>query len=127
MTVSLLTRLTALAALALICGCSKREAVSTPRKPVAHEYHGIKVTNDYEWLEAATNPAVRQWTEAQNTKARTYLDKISERALVKSDLERLFEKTSPTYSALSWRAGRLFLLKFQPPAQQPVLITLESP
>ncbi len=128
MTFSLLPRLSALAAVVLICGCTKSETkpTATSRQPVVHEYHGLKVTNDYEWLENAANPAVRRWAEAQNTQARSHLDPIPERALVKSDLERLFENASPNYSTLSWRAGRLFLLKFQPPAQQPVLITLES-
>lgn len=102
-------------------------AVKTPKKSVSHEYHGVKVADDYEWLENAADPAVKKWSAAENEQARTYLDKLPARAFVADQLQRLFAKTSPNYSSLVWRSGKLFLLKFQPPAQQPVLITLTSP
>src|SRR4051812_2088599 len=102
-------------------------AVKAPKKSVTHEYHGVKVTDDYEWLENAADPAVKKWSAAENEQARSYLDKLPTRAFVADQLQRLFAKTSPNYSSLIWRSGKLFLLKFQPPAQQPVLITLTSP
>ena len=101
--------------------------VRTPKKAVTHTYHGTRVMDDYEWLEDANDPAVGQWTAAQNQQARAVLDKLPARAFLAGQLQRLSAKTSPNYSALAWRGGKLFLLKFQPPAQQPVLITLTSP
>ena len=121
-----------LAVFIFAAGCSQEAAKDSVRAPqslrraVTHEYHGVSVTNDYEWLENAEAAEVKQWSAAQNTQARTYLDKLETRAFVTNQLHRLFEKTSPNYSSLVWRAGKLFLLKFQPPAQQPVLITLRS-
>ena len=91
-----------------------------------NEYHGVKVTEDYQWLEHAADPAVQRWTEAQNRMARAALDKVDSRPFIEDRLGRLLNAPSTNYSSLQWRKGTLFLLKFQPPAQQPVLITLSS-
>ena len=101
--------------------------VPTPKKPVVNQYHGVQVVDDYQWLENGADPAVRKWSAAQNQQARAHLDKLPLRPFLKEQLERLYAQTSPNYFALTWRRGKLFLLKFQPPAQQPILITLESP
>ncbi len=106
-------------------GCSRHSA-HTPPKAVIQEYHGIKVTDPYQWLENGTNASVRNWTALQNTKARAHLDKLPTRPMVADQLERMFAQASPNYSGLKWQAGKLFLLKFQPPAQQPVLVTFTS-
>ena len=42
-------------------------------------------------------------------------------------LEKIYSQTSASYSGLQSRPGLLFAMKFQPPAQQPWLITLKSP
>ncbi|HTG45031.1 MAG TPA: S9 family peptidase, partial [Verrucomicrobiae bacterium] len=104
-------------------GCSSK----TASKPVTNEYHGVKVVDNYQWLENGTDPEVRKWSSAQNQEARAYLDKLPLRPFIHDQLERLFSQTSANYSALAWRAGKLFMLKFQPPAQQPVLVSLNSP
>ena len=47
----------------------------TLRKPVLDEYFGsIKVTDDYRWLEDRKDPAVIEWTAAQNKVTRAALD-----------------------------------------------------
>jgi prolyl oligopeptidase len=111
--------------------CSKEPDSARPssslKRTVTNEYHGVKVADDFQWLEKAGDPEVKKWSATQNEAARRYLDKLETRAFVHDYLERLFAKTSPNYSSLVWRAGKLFLLKFQPPAQQSVLITLTSP
>ena len=107
-------------------GCS-RDPAKAPTKAATREYHGVKVTDWYEWLENSTNADVRKWTAAQNAKARAHLDGLPTRPFVADQLQRMYDKTSANYSSLAWRAGKLFVLKFQPPAQQPVLITLTSP
>ena len=101
-------------------------AVRTARKPVVDEYHGVKVTDEYQWLENAADPAVKRWSEAQNKEARAVLDRASARPWIEDRLTRLLNAPSTNYFSLSWRKGTLFLMKFQPPAQQPVLITLSS-
>lgn len=101
-------------------------AVKTAKKPVVNEYHGVKVTDDYQWLENSADPEVHRWSEAQNKQARAFLDKLPTRPWVEYRLGQLLNDPSTNYYAITTRRGQLFLLKFQPPAQQPVLITLSS-
>ena len=110
----------------LLAGCNSRAEVKSPKKPVTNEYHGVKVKDDYQWLENASDPAVKKWSAAQNQQARAVLDKLPTRAFVEDRLQRLFAETSPDYFSLVARRSRIFLLKFQPPAQQPILLALKS-
>ena len=63
---------------------------ATPKRPVTDEYHGVKVVDDYRWLEAASDPDVRQWSDAQNTRARAWLDRLPMRAEIASRLKQLY-------------------------------------
>jgi prolyl oligopeptidase len=98
----------------------------TSKKPVTDEYHGVKVEDPYQWLEKDDDPAVKAWSDAQNQKTRAYLDKLSDRPALEKQLTEWFAKTSPSYTSLVSRPGVLFALKFQPPKQQPMLVTLAS-
>ena len=46
------------------------------KEPVTDVYHGVKVTDDYRWLEDWSNPNTRLWSDAQNEYARKYLGAI---------------------------------------------------
>src|SRR5213079_1464040 len=59
-------------------------------------------------------------------RTRAYLDKLPDRAVVEKTLTEWFAKTSPSYSSLVSRPAVLFAMKFQPPKQQPMLVTLAS-
>ncbi len=96
------------------------------KKPVTNEYQGVKVQDDYQWLESDNDPAVKAWSDGQNQKTRAYLDKLPDRAALEKQLTEWYAKTSPSYSALVSRPGILFALKFQPPKQQQMLVTLAS-
>lgn len=98
----------------------------TAKKPVTDEYQGVKVEDPYQWLEQDDAAEVKAWSEARNARTRAYLDKLPDRAAVEKTLTEWFSKTSPTYSALVSRPGVLFAMKFQPPKQQPMLVTLAS-
>ena len=39
----------------------------TPKKPITDEYRGVKVVDNYRWLDNADDPVVKKWTEAQNS------------------------------------------------------------
>ena len=98
----------------------------TQKKPVTDEYQSVKVEDDYQWLEKDDDPAVKAWSDAQNQKTRGYIDKLPDRAAIEKQLTDWFAKTSPSYSGLVSRPGILFAMKFQPPKQQPMLVTLTS-
>src|SRR5438874_4038907 len=105
---------------------SGAEPVSTPKRPVTDEYQGVKVQDDYQWLEKDDDPAVKAWSDAQNQRTRKYLDKLPDRAAIEKQLTDWYAKTSPSYSGIVSRPGILFAFKFQPPKQQQMLVTLSS-
>ena len=42
----------------------------TPKKPVMDEYQGVKVEDNYQWLEQEDDPAVKTWSDAQSRHTR---------------------------------------------------------
>jgi prolyl oligopeptidase len=94
--------------------------------PVTDEYHGVKVVDEYRWLEKSGSPEVKAWTDAQNQHTRASLDALPDRAGIEARLTALYAKDTPSHSGLVSRPGRLFALKFQPPKQQRLLVTLAS-
>jgi len=101
-------------------------APDTPKKPVATEYHGVTVEDPYQWLESDEDSQVKAWSDAQNQRTRKNLDSFPDRAAIEKQLQEWYAKTSPSYSSLVSRPGILFAMKFQPPKQQPLLVTLAS-
>ncbi len=102
-------------------------APPTPRKPVADEYSGVRVVDDYRWLEAGADSDVREWTLQQNARTRAYLDHLAERPAIVESLNQLESSASTRISALRFRGGTLFAIKAEPPKLQPFLVTLSSP
>jgi prolyl oligopeptidase len=98
----------------------------TPKKPLSDEYHGVTVQDPYQWLENDEDPEVKTWSDVQSQRTRAYLDKLPDRAAIEKQLTAWYAKTSPSYSSLVSRPGILFAIKFQPPKQQPLLVTLVS-
>src|SRR5438132_4069679 len=98
----------------------------TPKKPITDEYQGVKVEDNYQWLEQDDDPAVKAWSDAQSRRTREYLDKLPDRAAIEKQLTDWYAKTSPTHSGIVSRPGILFARKFQPPKQQQMLVTLAS-
>ncbi len=101
-------------------------APETLKKPVSTNYQGATVEDPYQWLEKDDEPDVKAWSDAQNDRARQYLDQLPDRAAIEKQLTEWYAKTSPSYSSLVSRPGLLFVMKFQPPKQQQLLVTLAS-
>ena len=100
---------------------------STEKKPVSDEYHGVQVADEYRWLEDGDSAAVKAWTSAQNQYSRTWLDSRVDRSGIESKLKAMYAQDTPSHTGLVARPGLLFALKFQPPKQQRLLVTLTSP
>src|SRR6058998_4196599 len=114
------------AGLALSQLTAAQPAPETPRKPVSTQYHDVTVEDPYQWLENDNDPQVKSWSDAQNQRTRQYLDKLPDRAAIEKQLTEWYAKTSPSYSSIVSRPGILFAMKFQPPKQQQLLVTLTS-
>ena len=99
---------------------------TAPKKPVVEEYHGVKVTEDYRWLEDWNDAAVREWSDAQNRRARAYLDGLTVREPIRKFLREVSNKSSAIYFRIQPRRNVFFAMKFQPPKNQPYLVTLAS-
>ena len=106
--------------------CAIEPAPQTPKKSVSTDYQGVTVEDSYQWLEQDDDPQVRAWSDAQNQRTRKYLDNLPDRAAIEKQLTEWYAKSSPSYSSLVSRPGILFAMKFQPPKQQQLLVTLAS-
>src|SRR5438552_1048928 len=114
------------AALVLSDAPLAENAPDTPKKPVATEYHGVTVEDPYQWLESDDDSQVKAWSDAQNQRTRKNLDRLPDRAAIEKQLTEWYAKTSPSYFSLVSRPRILFAMKFRPPKQQPLLVTLTS-
>ncbi|HVV01493.1 MAG TPA: prolyl oligopeptidase family serine peptidase, partial [Verrucomicrobiae bacterium] len=99
---------------------------ATPQRPVTNEYFGTVVRDDYQWLEDANDPEVERWTQAQNERTRAYLDGLPYRDGIAQQLMQISDEESARFFGLTERGGRIFAMRFKPPAQQPVLVRLSS-
>jgi prolyl oligopeptidase len=115
-----------ISALALFGLSAAEPLAETPKKPVSTGYQGVTVEDPYQWLEKDGEPDVKAWSDAQNQRTRQYLDQLPDRAAIEKQLTEWYAKTSPSYSSLVSRPALLFVMKFQPPKQQPLLVTLTS-
>jgi prolyl oligopeptidase len=94
--------------------------------PVTDVYHGVKVVDEYRWLENGEDPTVKRWSEAQNAWARTHLDRLPGVDVLRAQVTRIRKIAVPRYGLLRFAGSALFALKVDPPRQQPLLVALSS-
>lgn len=97
----------------------------TPKRPVVDVIQGVKITDDYRWLEGNT-PEVRAWSQAQTARASAYLDALPVHSRITQWLKQLFALRTPSYDELRAAGDELFAIKSQPGKQQELLVTLKS-
>ncbi len=115
-----------LALLTQLASAAGLPSVPAAPQPVTNSYHGVAVVDDYQWLEEAGAPGVREWTRLQNERTRAYFARLPYRDGIAQQLAQLRGEESARYYGLQERKGRIFALRFKPPAQQPVLVRLSS-
>lgn len=122
------TLIRAIVALAIIAPALAEVPPPIAKKiPVVNTYHGVAVTDDYQWLENWDDPAVQAWSEGQNAHARSILDNLPNVDKIRARVTEILSAPVETYYDLSSRPNRLFAMKRQPPKQQPFLIVMNSP
>lgn len=115
--------LTSLAVFIISCQSGTPPYPTTPKKPVSDTYHGVTVTEDYRWLEDASDPAVQKWVEDQNQYSRQYFDKLRHRQAVLARLKELHSRPARYYQ-LTAVGNEIFAMKDQPPKNRPVLVVM---
>ena len=113
---------------ALIAGCTPSKPPYPPaeKKPTSERFFDTTIADDYRWLEHPDDPAVRSWVAAQNALSRSILDRAHDRENIATRLKELYGGSSVSYNAACYRK-KLFATKLQPPREQPLLITIDSP
>jgi hypothetical protein len=102
--------------LPLVAFADSLPSVNAARKPLTNAYHGVAVSDDYQWLEDAVAPPVREWTRQENDRTRTYYSRLSYREILAQQLMKLRSEESARYFGLEEKKGRIFALRFKPPA-----------
>src|SRR5258708_5144953 len=105
---------TGVAALTLILAGAAEAAAPVASAPrprtvaVSDTYYGVAVQDPYRWLEDASSPEVKAWSDAQNARTRAYLDALPGRGAVRAELMRLTKATSPSFYGLEAEGGLIF-------------------
>ncbi|HKQ53108.1 MAG TPA: prolyl oligopeptidase family serine peptidase [Pyrinomonadaceae bacterium] len=109
-----------------VCAQQTFQFPATPKRAVTDEYHGVKVIDEYRWLENSSDPAVQRWIEEQNKLSRSVLEKIPARTLIADRLQALYADRPAIYYNF-YQRGMFFAMKSQPGKNQPLLVALKSP
>ncbi len=87
-------------------------------------YHGVRVADPYDWLEAIESPEVKAWVETQNKLSQPILEAIPARETIKQRLTELWNYER--YDVPVKRGGRYFFLRNDGLQNQSVLYVTES-
>jgi len=98
--------------------------METRKEHLTDTYHGVKVSEDYRWLEDTASEEAQRWTAEQDAVTREYLDRIPAQAAIQERFREILAVDSTTYDVLKRGGDTYFALKSQPPLQQPFLVTL---
>jgi prolyl oligopeptidase len=119
-----------LAALAALAACVPTEKLPAPpatrTEPVVTNYHGVRVTDPYRWLDSAASPEVRSWIDAQNAHTDSVIGRFPEGPVLNQRVRELLT-TSPEQYAPHLVGGTLFFLRETPPQAQAVLVAQAWP
>jgi prolyl oligopeptidase len=99
--------------------------IPTRREDVADLVHGRTIADPYRWLEAGDDPAVENWTLAQNQLTDDALSSIPAHREIKSRLEQLLgigHVSSPSVRRTGIGAFRYFYTRREGKQNQPVLL-----
>ncbi len=111
----------------IIWSCVQSEKPPVARiENVIQTHHGTDVADPYRWLEDWNDPEVREWSDAQNQYARACLNRLPDIDPIRNRVSEIRSATSNRYYSMTWKEGRLYAKKVQPPLNQPRLVFMPS-
>jgi prolyl oligopeptidase len=105
----------------------RSELPATPRRPVAHTYFGTRVLDPYQWLEDGDDGRVQSWMKQEDEVARRFVDGIPGERLLERRLREILSARTVRWSHPRPAGDRLFVMKAEPPRQQPFLVVASGP
>lgn len=84
---------------------------TTPVNAVTDNYNGVKITDNYRWLEDMKNPDVTNWFKSQADFSKKYIEKISGRDQMFNDMKYLDELKDADYYNVKERGNHYFYTK----------------
>jgi prolyl oligopeptidase len=96
----------------------------TPVDPIAETLHGVKIIDNYRWLEDAARPETQKWVAAENAYTRSLLDPLPGRDAIHKRLTELLSTGSVTPPALAGK--HYFYTRREGTQNQPVLYVRDS-
>src|SRR5947208_3352262 len=90
--------------------------VNSPKEPVTNKYDSVLVVDNYQWLENAAAPEVRDWMRLENERTHSYLTLLPYRDAIAQRLMQIRSEESARFGGLTERKGQIFTLRFKPPA-----------
>ncbi|NJR22589.1 MAG: S9 family peptidase [Richelia sp. CSU_2_1] len=97
---------------------------TTRKSDIVDDYHGVKVSDPYRWLEDPESDETKAWVEAQNQVTFGYLSEIPAREKIKQRLTKLWDYEK--YGIPFKEGDRYFYYKNDGLQNQSVLYTLTS-
>jgi prolyl oligopeptidase len=127
MTRSVFVSFATAATLVCLAGCATAPRMNYPVSRVSDQsdvLHGVTVRDPYRWLEDDNSAETKAWVEAQNKVTFAHLEKIPQRAAIKSRLTELwnFERFGLPFK----QGSRYFISKNDGLQNQNVLYTMSS-
>jgi prolyl oligopeptidase len=97
---------------------------NTPREEIVEEFHGVKVSDPYRWLEDDHSPETEAWVTAQNQLTFSFLKQIPAREKIRQRMTELwnFEKFGIPFK----KGGRYFFTRNDGLQNQSPLYWLEN-
>jgi len=87
---------------------------ATQRTPVTDDYFGMKVTDNYRWLENMKDSTVVNWFKSQSNYTNSYLDKIPGRDSLAETFTRMDALTPAHITDITRKDSRYFYKKVLP-------------
>jgi len=96
--------------------------VMASKQPVTDEYHGVKVVDNYRWLEDGKRTDTKQWVAAENAHSLQYFQHAVAWNSILQGIKAPKDKAGAIQRSLDFRAGRFFYLQLDRTVQQQAVL-----